>query len=545
MKHPDPDEMNDGVLDHRGDALPYLSKSAKNMKMDKLLSTTMPNFQGNVPGSYFWTKVIYWICNRISRVQFASLEATGMERIPNDRGSLCCAWHTNGLLDALQITLNHPQYFVLGARHDLVTRPILGWWTRKMAVQPVVRKAELLRGGCSEEEANFLNGRSLMTLASGIAKGYGCVLFPEGTSHNQSFMLRFRTGPMRTVLAAAAIASASEEKLPVLIPIGLHFRQREYFRTDVWVEYGEPIEVSEEEVPQNLIDAVADGTWSEPPAESVFRLRDKLRQDLVPLSPNVSTWQEYRALLLLGHIQARISGGPPKSWSEEVKLAREFRSKFSKTADISDDNDNLEPYEIKDQLVVKAKTAAEILHRNGLDGRDLDTSSTKLRGVKVHKLPLSMLRTGLFIGLIPVFLISLLPQMVLGRVLGDSTDEGVDARTSYQFLAAMFGSIIIWPASSTIITAILFWQSGEISEITGFDWTIMLGDTYFYTAIACVLLWFAIFPLSLLTGRLFSFAWDDYVSFRGVIRRLRITKNDRQKLTNLILEIKQEMIKNP
>ena len=25
MKHPDPDEMNDGMLDHRGDALPYLS----------------------------------------------------------------------------------------------------------------------------------------------------------------------------------------------------------------------------------------------------------------------------------------------------------------------------------------------------------------------------------------------------------------------------------------------------------------------------------------------------------------------------------------
>ena len=78
-----------------------------------------------------------------------------------------------------------------------------------MAVQPVVRKAELLRGGCSEEEASFLNGRSLMTLASGISHGYGCVLFPEGTSHNNAYMLRFRTGPMRTILAASALAKAS------------------------------------------------------------------------------------------------------------------------------------------------------------------------------------------------------------------------------------------------------------------------------------------------------------------------------------------------
>ena len=61
MKHPDPEEMNDGVLDHRGETLPYLSKSAKNMKMDKLLTTPMPSFEGETPGSYFWTKLIYWI----------------------------------------------------------------------------------------------------------------------------------------------------------------------------------------------------------------------------------------------------------------------------------------------------------------------------------------------------------------------------------------------------------------------------------------------------------------------------------------------------
>ena len=264
MKHPDPEEMDDGVLDHRGEALPYLSKSAKNMKMDKLLSTPMPKFDGITPGSYFWTKIFYWICNRISKVQFRTIEATGMELIPNDRGVIMLCLHTNGLLDALQITLNHPKYFVFGGRHDLVTRPLLGWWTRKMAVQPVVRKAELLRGGCSEEEANFLNGRSLMTLASGISNGYGCVLFPEGTSHNNAYMLRFRTGPMRKVLAASALAKASDKPMPVIIPIGLHFRTREFFRTDIWVEFGQPLQVQDDDVPDSLVEATASGTWSEP-----------------------------------------------------------------------------------------------------------------------------------------------------------------------------------------------------------------------------------------------------------------------------------------
>ena len=112
MNHPDPSELYDGAVDHRGDALPYLSKSAKNMKMEELLNTPMPKYSGSTPGSYFWTKVLYWICRRISAVQFRTHEATGISNIPPNRGTLCCAWHTNGLLDALQITLNHPKYFV-------------------------------------------------------------------------------------------------------------------------------------------------------------------------------------------------------------------------------------------------------------------------------------------------------------------------------------------------------------------------------------------------------------------------------------------------
>ena len=540
MKHPDPEDMNDGVLDQRGDALPYLSKSAKNMKMDKLLTTPMPSSEGETPGSYFWTKLIYWICNRISKVQFRSLEASGIENIPTDRGSLCCAWHTNGVLDALQITLNHPRYFVLGARHDLVTRPMLGWWTRRMAVQPVVRKAELLRGGCTEEEANFLNGRSLMTLASGIANGYGCVLFPEGTSHNNSYMLRFRTGPMRTVLAAGALAATSDKPLPVLIPLGLHFRQKEHFRTDVWVEYGKPIQVDSEDIPDNLIEAVRGGTWSEPPAESVFRLRDNLREKLVPLSPDVNSWEEYRGLQLLGHVKGRLEGNAPKSWSHEVKLARHFRKHFS-DENRSLEADNLQPPKITHPLVEKAEQAADILHNNGLDGRDLNDQSSGLRRAKLIKTPLAISRIALFIVLSPVFLLSLLPQIALGRILGDSTDEGIDARTSYQFLAAMFGSITIWPISSTIMVALLFWQSGEIDTMVGFDWTTALGQGNIAVWSAIGILWLLMFPVSLLTGRLFSLVWDDYVDLRGSYRRARFSNSDKQELVSLLGKIKVEL----
>ena len=541
MKHPDPEELNDGVLDHRGEELPYLSKSAKNMKMDMLLNTPLPSYEGKTPGSYFWTRLIYWICHRISKVQYRSIESSGTERIPRDRGSLCCAWHTNGILDALQIALNHPEYFVIGARHDLVTRPILGWWTRKMAVQPVVRKAELLRGGCTEEEANFLNGRSLMALASGISHGYGCVLFPEGTSHNNSYMIRFRTGPMRTVLAASALAKSTGKELPVLIPMGLHFRTREYFRTDVWVEYGEPIQIEDGDVPQNLVDAVSTGSWSEPPAESVFKLRDKLREDLVPLSPNTHSWDEYRGLLLLGHVKGRMEHNPPKSWRAEVEQARSLRNKYNSGPKLMN-VDDLQPNKITETLVAKSEQAARILHENGMDGRDLNFDSTSLAKPEVSKLPLATIRIGLFIALLPVFLISLLPQIILGRILGDSTDEGIDARTSYQFLAAMFGSILIWPISSTIIVALLYWQAGTIEHAIHINWIEAFGMSQFSMGLSIFMLWLAMFPVSLFTGQLFSLVWDDYVDLRGYLRKLKMSTQTRNELFQIITEMKQELL---
>ena len=542
MSHPNPNELYDGAVDHRGDALPYLSKSAKNMKMEELLQTPMPTYSGSTPGSYVWTKVLYWICRRISAVQFRTQEATGISNIPLDRGTLCCAWHTNGILDALQITLKHPKHFVLGARHDLVTRPMLGWWTRKMAVQPVVRKAELLRGGCSEEEANFLNGRSLLTLASGIAHGFGCVLFPEGTSHNNSYMLRFRTGQVRTVLAAGALASSLDKELPVIVPLGLHFRVREHFRTDVWVEYGEPIQVTKSDIPQELIDAVAKGSWSEPPAEIVFEMRDKLRLEMEPLTPNVAEWEEHRALHLLGHVEQRRQNTPPNTWRKEVLAARDIQHRIVKQDRIIV-NDEPKPDDITHPIIKPAISAAQILEDSGLDGRDLNSKGTDLRFANLSKLPVSLVRSGAFLASLPLFLLSLTPQLVLGRLLGDSTDEGVDARTSYQFLAAMFGSLLIWPIASTIAVVMAALQEARISEIIDLDWTNMLGEGAFFNFIMFCVAWLFFMPLFWISGRLSSLAWDDYTYFRKFVIRLRMKKSTRQNLKALLNNIHEEIQK--
>lgn len=532
--------IDDGAVDHRGDALPVLSKSATKMKMDKLLSTPLPSYGGSTPGSFVWTHAAWWIARRVRAAQFRTREVTGRETLPTDRGNLCCAWHTNGLIDPLAIALNHNRFFVLGGRHDLVTRPLLSWWTRRMAVQPVVRKAELLRGGCSEEEATQINGRSLLMLATGISEGFGCVLFPEGTSHSESSMLRFRTGPMRTVLAAGAIAKSRGNALPAVIPIGLHFRNRELFRTDEWVEYGTPLQLVDDDIPDELVEAVKDGKWSEPPAPKVTALRDKLRLELVPMTPNTSDWSEYDALHLMGHVEARRSGQPLSSWREEVLAARALRDALQ-PADLSLMDPEVPA--IESPMLPPAKAAAQLLSDRGLDGRDLNAAGTDLRTFNPTKIIAPLIRLPIALLMLPICLYAFGGQVAMGRLLGDSTDEGLDARTSYHFLAAMFGSLMFWP----LLTILAVWFAASnvssLTELIGFNWLSVYGGDKIHELLAMGTFALSLLPTYWLSGRVWSKFWDDLVDFKRFLLRMNTRGAQRQNIRGALKNLHGEMDK--
>jgi len=529
----------DGARDPSGDLLPELSKSAKNMKMIRLLNTPAPSFSGKTPGSRFWTWVAFTTARRVRAVQFRTTHISGYENIPKDSGALFSAWHTNGLIDALGIMLPNPKNFVMGGRHDLVTRPILGWWTRKLAVQPVVRKAELLRGGCSEEEATHLNGKTLLSLSKGISRGFGCVLFPEGTSHDEAHMIRFRTGPMRTVIAAAAISVGEDKPLPVIIPVGLHFRVRHHFRTDQWIEFGKPISIEKSDIPQQLVDAVKQGNWVEPPAQQVIALRDKLRPQLMEMTPNTSDWDDYRGIKLLAHIESKHTGKPLNSWKEEVVAARAINNSIKANQPVEDE-ENEAKYITKKLSSIKHKAvvnAGKILEEHNLDGRDLNHKGLDLRRANLLKIPFALARLCIFLAILPLAIVSLGFQVALGRLLGDSTDEGVDARTSFQFLAALFGSILAWPIVATAILMQMYSNSATISKLIDLDIFTLLGTTQLEQFAAMVIIWLLLIFSFFISGHICARTWDDWTDLKKAATRLRMSKVKRQNLRGYLLTI--------
>ena len=440
--------------------------------------------------------------------------------------------------------LPNPKHFVIGGRHDLVTRPLMGWWARKLAMQPVIRKAELLRGGCSEEEAAHLNGKTLFALSKGISRGFGCVLFPEGTSHDKSHMLRFRTGPMRTVLAAAAISIAEDSPLPVIIPVGLHFRVRHHFRTDQWIEFGKPIEIQKSDIPQQMVDAVKQERWIEPPAQQVLSLRDKLRPKLMQLTPNTCDWDDYGGIKLLAHIESKHTDKPIRSWKQEVLAARAINQSIKGSQNDEDLTDETK-YVTKKLTSIKHKAATnagKILHENNLDGRDLNSKGLDLRRANFLKIPFALVRLCIFLAVLPISIIGLGFQVTLGRLLGDSTDEGVDARTSYQFLAALFGSALGWPIIASALLAAMYSKSNEISGIIGLDIFTFIGTTQLDMAITMAILWVSTIFSFFASGHICARTWDDWTDFKKAITRLRMSKVTRQNLRGYLLTISNNLV---
>jgi hypothetical protein len=45
---------------------------------------------------------------------------------------------------------------------------------------------------------------------------------------------------------------------------------------------------------------------------------------------------------------------------------------------------------------------------------------------------------------------------LIGKILGDNSDEGLDARASYHFLASQLGPLIVWPFPIVIFVIVAF-----------------------------------------------------------------------------------------
>ena len=413
---------------------PELSSGAMKLRRKKL--DRLPwDHTGRHPGSPFFWQIILLMMGVGLRYIFRRSQ---YDKLPEfEGGRVLSAIHLNGLVDPSTMVRSQDRRVISMGRHDLMTMPLIGWVSRRMGSQPVIRKSEIDNGVSDEEYARKINDRTLLTMTNCIASGHNALVMPEGKSHQDSKLHRFKTGPMRFALNAASIAQHKGLPSPALQPVGLHFRCHYWFRTDVFVEFQEPIPVKAPEVP-GAPERLSSGAWEEPPPEQVNSLRDRLFSSLSEITPDAPDWETYRAWHLIGHVRANVANKPLQSFKDEVLAARDVR-------------DSLSEGESRERLLAPSIEAANILHVHDLDGRSLRGLNLKTSRLWIRAV------MGVFLMLIaaPVTIPSTGIQASLAWFMGNRTDEGVDARTTYHFLAGMFSPVLFWPPLAIVVSLLL------------------------------------------------------------------------------------------
>ena len=422
--NPTPANVSDA--DEAPNVLPVLSSSATNINSRKLMQVPWDH-SGKHPGNRpFWSL----LTNTVDIAWSYLFRRVEIDHEPTHEGGLVYASiHINGLVDPLAIMKSQSRRIISIGRHDIMTMPVIGWLTRRMGSQPVIRKAEIEGGFADKELATKINQRSMLTMANCIASGHAAIVMPEGKSHQDSHLHVLRTGPLRFTLNAASIAHHRGLDNPMIQPVGLHYRCHHWFRTDVYVEFGEPLLiplVGDEETHRR----VSEGEWIEPPAEHVIPLKEELFDKLSPITPDAPDWETYRAWHLLGHRRANQDGSILSSYKEEVLAAREVRDSSP-----------------TDSVLNKAREVAQILHSHDLDSRSLDSEG---RIKRESSFVSAILGSLLMLLASPISIPSTGLQAFIGWYVGDRTDEGVDARTTHHMIGAVFSPLLMWPLISFI-----------------------------------------------------------------------------------------------
>ncbi len=173
------------------------------------------------------------------RLNFRKLVFIGRkENVSRKKPVIFAANHRNALLDALMLVYSsyHRKQVVFLARADIFKQKFVAWLLKGLRIIPVFR----LRDGKDNLERN---NEVFKTAARVLKKNNPIALFPEGRHNPKQSLLPIQKAVPRIVLPTEA--SLDFELQSQIVPVAIYYRDVNDFPSDVYVTFGQPIEVSE------------------------------------------------------------------------------------------------------------------------------------------------------------------------------------------------------------------------------------------------------------------------------------------------------------
>jgi len=217
------------------------------------------------------------------RLFYRKMQSKFPERIPRDRPVLMAPNHQNALMDALGpifVCRRSPIFFT---RADIFNNKIIAGIFRIFKMLPVYR----IRDGASELGKNEAIFRESMEAL--LRKKCPVAIMPEGNHGGKRRLRPLVKGIFR--VAFQAQESYDEKPGVVIVPVGIDYTNYSNFRSDVFIQFGEPIEVS---------DYYADFKENQPRA--LNKIRERLAMEMRKYIIDIKSEEHYDTYMLLRQV---------------------------------------------------------------------------------------------------------------------------------------------------------------------------------------------------------------------------------------------------
>lgn len=169
------------------------------------------------------------------RLHYSTIEVEGMENVPPTGPVLLLSNHPNALIDPLAVAYPLRRRVWFTAKHTLAALPGFGWLMRTAGVLTFQRQQDA-------ESGASLRG-NLATFAQiheRLSAGGAVLIFPEGRTHTETRLSRFKRGAAR--IALSYVEGGREGDL-VVVPVGLTYDTASRFRPRLHVRFGPALDV--------------------------------------------------------------------------------------------------------------------------------------------------------------------------------------------------------------------------------------------------------------------------------------------------------------
>jgi 1-acyl-sn-glycerol-3-phosphate acyltransferase len=235
---------------------------------------------------------------------FRRIDIESPQNLPTTGPILIVSNHSNALVDPLLIVTAARRRITATAKHALANNALLRWIMAACGVVTFHRQQD--EGPDSRRRDNL---QSLQQCEDILARGGAICIFPEGVSHSDSKLRTFRSGASR--IALEYVRERGNPSRLRIIPTGLLYTAKDRFRSDVWLRFGEPLDVE---------------TWlTENPNATPLDLTHVIEQRVGSLTINTPTRREQYLLTWAAEIVATRAERPKSLGQDDDVTADYFR----------------------------------------------------------------------------------------------------------------------------------------------------------------------------------------------------------------------------